>query len=80
MEPIGGFYATPGFSTEYLHVFVATGLTQVGQELDPTEDITPVVMPIERVRAMIRGDGLDDSERIRDAKTLAGLALFFARE
>ena len=80
LEPIGGFYATPGFSTEYLHVFVATGLTQVGQELDPTEDITPVVMPIERVRAMIRGDGLDDSERIRDAKTLAGLALFFARE
>jgi ADP-ribose pyrophosphatase len=80
MEPIGGFYGTPGFSTEYLHVFVASGLTLVGQELDPTEDITPVAMSYERVRAMIRAEGLSESDRIRDAKTLAALALFFARE
>ena len=80
MEAIGGFYGTPGFSTEYLHVFVATGLSQVGQELDPTEDIRAVPVSRERVREMIRGQGLADSERIRDAKTLAALALFFARE
>ena len=80
LEPIGGFYGAPGFSTEYLHVFVARGLSLVGQELDSTEDIRPVVLSIERVRAMIGGAGLADSERIRDAKTLAALALFFARE
>lgn len=79
-EAIGGFYGTPGFSTEYLHVFVATDLSQVGQELDPTEDITPVSVSIERVREMIRGEGLRDSERIRDAKTLAALALYFEWE
>ena len=82
MEPIGGFYGAPGFSTEYLHVFVATELSQVGQQLDPTEDITPVALPCERVHAMIRGAGPEDSERIQDAKTLAALALYFewARE
>jgi ADP-ribose pyrophosphatase len=79
LEAIGGFYGTPGFSTEYLHVFVATELSQVGQELDPTEEITPVAMSLERVRGMIRGTGLAASEQIRDAKTLAALALYFAR-
>jgi ADP-ribose pyrophosphatase len=79
MEAIGGFYATPGFSTEYLHVFVATELSHVGQELDPTEEITPVAMSLERVRGMMGGEGLDASEQIRDAKTLAALALYFAR-
>ena len=79
LSGIGGFYGTPGFSTEYLHVFVATGLSQVGQELDETEDITPVSLSVDAVRAMVRGEGLADSERIRDAKTLAALALFFAR-
>jgi ADP-ribose pyrophosphatase len=79
LEPIGGFYGAPGFSTEYLHVFIATGLSEVGQELDPTEEITPVSLSLDRVRAMVRGTGLEESERIRDSKTLAALALFFAR-
>jgi ADP-ribose pyrophosphatase len=79
LEAIGGFYGTPGFSTEYLHVFIATGLSQVGQELDETEEITPASLSVERVREMMLGTGLPDSERIRDAKTLAALALYFAR-
>ena len=79
LEPLGGFYATPGFSTEYLHVFVASDLSQVGQQLDATEEITPVAMSLERVRDMVRGEGLEASEQIRDAKTLAALALYFSR-
>lgn len=63
--PVGGFYASPGFSTEYLHAFVAVGLAPTQQSLDETEKIE--VHPTAWSEAM----GRVRSNEIRDAKSVA---------
>ncbi len=65
ITPLGGFYACPGFSTEYLHTFLATDLTHVGQDLDETEQIEVEVLAVDRVLEMIR------TGQVMDAKTIA---------
>ena len=67
IEPLTAFYPSPGFCTEKLFAFRATGLTHVGQSLDETERITPEPLPLSRAYDMIR-DGV-----IEDAKTIATL-------
>jgi len=67
------FQAAPGFSTERMVAFVATDLKHVGQRLAPDEDI--VVVPIPRREAFER---LRDN-RLEDAKTMAVLGSFFAK-
>jgi ADP-ribose pyrophosphatase len=69
LYPLGSFYTSPGMSDEVMHAFVATGLTQVGQQLEPWESIT--------VHRMSVGEVLDaiDSGRIRDGKTIAAVLL-----
>lgn len=69
--PLGQFFTTPGFSDERMHAFLATGLTHVGQRLEPGEEITVETVPSVEVWPMIR-DGA-----IRDGKTIAALALWF---
>jgi ADP-ribose pyrophosphatase len=67
LQPLCGFYTSPGFCTEYLHCFLATGLQRVGQSLDAGEKIVVESVPVSRVLEMIRrGD-------IADAKTIATL-------
>ncbi len=66
------FYTSPGFSTELMHAYVATGLTHVGQQLEPTEDITVELLAMDDVLEMIR-DG-----RCRDGKTIAALLHYHA--
>jgi ADP-ribose pyrophosphatase len=70
LEPLGRFYSAPGFCTELLHAFVATGLTAVGQDLEPTEHIA--VHPVSREEL----DRLLGEGAIVDAKTLATLFLW----
>lgn len=70
MTPLPGFFACPGLSTEWMHVFLAQGLTPVGQDLDATEQITPHVVTVEEAKEMIRGG------TIQDAKTIAGLLYY----
>lgn len=69
LYPIGSFYTSPGMSDEVMHAFVATGLTHVGQDLEPWESIT--------VHRLSTGETLDsiDSGKIRDGKTIAALLL-----
>ncbi|MEM9296213.1 MAG: NUDIX hydrolase [Planctomycetota bacterium] len=67
MKPVGRFFPTPGFCTERLHAFVATGLTPARQSLDEHERITVHPTPWEQALQMAR-DGV-----IEDAKTLATL-------
>jgi len=66
------FYPSPGFSTEMMHAYAATGLEQVGQKLDPTERITPQVVSLEQTMEMMQ-DG-----RIVDGKTIATLLFWRA--
>ncbi len=70
LRPLLAFYSAPGFCTELLHAFVATGLTWRGQQLEPGERIEPVAMTRPRVLAAIA------SGSIVDAKTLTVLLYY----
>ncbi len=60
-------YLSPGYSTEYMHVYLAEDLEYVGQKLDETEVINLTFVPIDEIPRMIR------EKLIRDAKTIATL-------
>jgi ADP-ribose pyrophosphatase len=65
-EQIGGFWIAPAYSTEYSHVFVATGLSRIeSPHLDEDEDIA-----VERVSAAAA------VTLVEDAGSLAALALW----
>jgi len=68
--PIGQFYTSPGFCDELMHVFAASELTHVGQNLDHGEHLTMEIVSLADAQAMI-ADG-----RINDGKTIAGLWLW----
>lgn len=67
IEPMTCFHTSPGFCTEWMHAFLATGLHYCGQRLEDTEDIQVEIMPWSETLACVR-DG-----RIEDAKTIAAL-------
>jgi ADP-ribose pyrophosphatase len=70
LKPIGGFFAAPGFCTEYLHCFLATGLVKDPLPGDEDEVIRVTPTGIASVlRLLKQGD-------IHDAKTMAGLLLY----
>lgn len=65
LTPLTKFYTSPGFSDELMYAFLATDLTEVGQQLEPTEDIAVERFSPADVTAMIeRGE-------ITDGKTIA---------
>jgi ADP-ribose pyrophosphatase len=69
LELLGGFYLAPGYSTEYMHVYLATGLVPDPLEADADEFLSVESLPLDRALAMAeRGE-------FPDAKTLAALAL-----
>jgi ADP-ribose diphosphatase len=72
LEPLCGFYFSPGILTEYIHAFAAHDLEHVGQCLEPDEQITILPTPWPEALAMVR-DG-----RISDAKTVAALLYYGA--
>jgi 8-oxo-dGTP pyrophosphatase MutT (NUDIX family) len=65
------FYTSPGFTDEQVHVFIATGLTEVEAQPSEGERIEKVPVPL---------DGLDAAiEACVDAKSLVGLLLYRER-
>lgn len=68
---LGSFYASPGYSTELLHAYLATGLVEGRPRREAYEDIGVVEVPESCVHGLIAGG------YIRDAKTLAALALYY---
>lgn len=63
---LGGFYTAPAILTEWIHCFLATGLTPLaGVEADEDEEIEIVEWPLSDLDGAIA--------RVRDAKTLVGL-------
>ena len=64
------FYPTPAFSTELLHVFLATGLKQIESSGDEDEFIEQVIVPFDKAVKWI-GKG-----KIQDSKTIIGLLYF----
>ena len=70
IHKLGGFYATPGYGTEYLHCFVATDLVAARLVAEDTDDIELVrVSPDEVPRLVASGE-------ICDAKSIAALLMF----
>ena len=73
LEPLGGFFPTPGYCDEEMNFYEATGLREPRAdekaEQDEDEDIEKQAFAVEKIRAMIR------SGEIIDLKTVAGLAL-----
>jgi ADP-ribose pyrophosphatase len=67
VERKGGFYSTPGYSTEYLYLYLATQLTPSRLQAEDTEGIELVRAPITQIPALIA------SGEIRDAKSIAAL-------
>jgi ADP-ribose pyrophosphatase len=67
MDKLGGFYSTPGYCTEYLHLYLATYLIPSRLEAEDTEDIEVVRVPLSKVPDLIA------SGEICDAKSIAGL-------
>jgi ADP-ribose pyrophosphatase len=59
----------PAYSDERIHLFMATGLTQVGQNLDEDE-----LLVVQRVELRMAIKMIADGE-IQDAKTIVGLQL-----
>jgi ADP-ribose pyrophosphatase len=70
IDKLGGFYATPGYGTEYLHCFLATDLVPARLVAEDTDDIELVrVFPNEIPRLIAFGE-------ICDAKSIAALFMF----
>jgi len=70
IDKLGGFYAIPGYGTEYLHCFLATDLVPGRLVAEDTDDIEVVrVSPDEIPRLIASGE-------ICDAKSIAALLTF----
>ena len=73
LEPLVSFYTSPGFTTELVHVFLATELEVSTVRLDEEEDIDVVRLPLaEAIEQVTRRE-------ISDAKTICGLLAYAAR-
>ncbi len=69
LKKIGELYLAPGYSTEFMHFFLAAELREAPLDKDAGEFIEVVKLPIKDIYHMIAED------KIRDAKTIAGLVL-----
>jgi len=63
---LGVLYATPGYCTEKLYLFLAEGLRQGEAHPDPNEFLDVTRIPLDDVLARI------DRDEIHDAKTVVG--------
>ncbi|MBS0630004.1 MAG: NUDIX hydrolase [Verrucomicrobia bacterium] len=65
--PLGGFFSTPGFCTEYIHLFIAKDLSPSSLPGDLHEAIDIVEISLDEALKLI------DTGEIDDMKTIAGL-------
>jgi len=69
---LGGFYLSPGYSTEYMHIFVAEDLVPGRAHPEPSEVIKLRDISIEEAISMVKKGIIDD------AKTVLALLLYQA--
>lgn len=73
VKRLGGFYSSPGFCTEFLHLFLATGLEQGPQRARGDETIEVVRIPLSEIPNLVA------SGEICDGKSIAGLFTVLSR-
>jgi len=62
--PVGSVYASVGYTTEMIHLFLAFDLKKVEQRLDFDESVVPVEMPIAGIEEQLAGNKLKDAKTI----------------
>ncbi len=67
LERLGGFYLSPGFCSEFVHVFLATQLRPVRARPEPDEEIAVVRLRLAEALRLVR------QGEIRDGKSIIGL-------
>ena len=67
------FWTTPGFTTEFMHLYEATGLTKT--EVHPDDDEVIAVEIVRRTEAL----QMIEDGRIQDAKSMLGLLRHYCR-
>jgi ADP-ribose pyrophosphatase len=73
LEKIGGIYVAPGYTTEFIHLYLATDLHESRLAMDDDEFIEVEQVPLEHALRLIeQGD-------IIDGKTISGLLLVARR-
>ena len=70
IDKLGGFYAIPGYGTEYLHCFLATDLVPSRLLAEDTDDIELVRVSPDEIPRLIASD------EICDGKSVAALLMF----
>jgi len=66
---LGGFYPTPGFCNEIIHIYFASELTKGEMHLDEDEFLDVIEADVDKVFAMI------ETGEITDGKTIIGILL-----
>ena len=70
IEQLSGFYSAPGYSSEYLYLYLATDLVPSQLYAEDTEGISLVRMPTSQIRRLLT------SGEICDGKSVAGLLAY----
>jgi ADP-ribose pyrophosphatase len=73
LEKLGGYYASPGYCTEFMNLFLAKDLVPDGLHAEDTEEIEVVKVSQDKIMGLIKSGG------IQDAKSVAGLLLYLCR-
>lgn len=73
VERLAGFYTSPGFCTEFLHLYLATELTPSRLHAEDTAGISLVRIPVAEIEGMLAADAFED------AKSIAGLRILLDR-
>jgi ADP-ribose pyrophosphatase len=74
LEHLTSIYLAPGYSTELIHVFLATKLSPASEKADEDEFIEPVAMSLEEALSQIH------EGKIQDAKTATALLLVWHKQ
>ena len=69
LQKIGTFFLAPGYSTEFMHIFLASELFPASLEGDIDEFLSVEQIPIAKIPALIQAG------EFADAKTLAAFQL-----
>jgi ADP-ribose pyrophosphatase len=69
LKLLGQMYLAPGYSTELMYIYLATGLSPNPLRADADEFLQAIAIPVEQIYSMVRNDEINDS------KSLAALLL-----
>ncbi len=71
LKQLGGFYSAPGYSSEYLYLYLASDFVHSPLVAEDTEEIKLVRVPVKEIPSLLT------SGKITDAKSIAGLWMYW---